>query len=128
MLTKIFKKRFTKNSLLSHYLLYEFVLLFHIRLQSFLYFIFKPEEESRNNFYQQIGFTTKVSPCSLPFTVLIFDDDFLSKLGLRLVVPPEFVSFLSVFCPEEIILQREQLSVVRRDMGCFHAHSDMLVI
>lgn len=69
--------------------------------------------------------------CSPPFTVLLFNDDLVSKLGLCLVVPPEFVSLLPVFWPENIIFKQAQALVVKRDAWgvfvCNETHELMVV-
>lgn len=106
-----------------HYLLYEFILLFNKTLQSFFHFCFKPNEEPdgevcrRTHFMVQLDSPQPFPSDSPPFTVFLFDDDLVSKLGLCLVGPPEFVCLLPVFWPENIILKQALRLVKRQTWG-----------
>lgn len=89
-----------------HYLLYEFILLLHKWFQSFSHFSFKPAQKwndinslqifSLKNFLTVNLFGSSV----LPFTFFLCEDEFVSKFGVSLILPPEFVSILPVFSTE----------------------------
>lgn len=91
---------------LKHHLLYEFILLLYKWLQSFSHLSFEPAQKWNRIF--SVHITPKnyshccwfQGPSVLPFTFFLCEDEFVSKFGFSLILPPEFVSILSVFWAE----------------------------
>lgn len=93
----------TIHVFLKHHLLYEFILLLHKWLQSFSHLSFEPAQKWNRIFSVHI-FPKNYSHCCwfqgssvLPFTFVLCEDEFVSKFGFSLILPPEFVSILPVF-------------------------------
>lgn len=96
----------TIHVFLKHYLLYELILQLHKWLQSFSHFSFEPAQKLNRIFSMHL-FPKNYSHCCwlqgssvLPFTFFLCEDEFVSKFGFSLILPPKFVSILPVFWAE----------------------------